>query len=58
MAKDTDLIASIPFRLLNEILEGLERTHKAGTRYPIPIQLSKPEFFVKLKKQFEKIKKN
>jgi len=58
MAKDTDLIASIPFKLLNEIIEGMEKTHKAGTRYPIPIQLSKPEFFIKLKKQLQKTKKN
>lgn len=58
MAKDTDLIASIPFKLLNEIIEGMEKTHKAGTRYPIPFQLSTPEFFIKLKKQLDKIKKN
>jgi uncharacterized protein (DUF169 family) len=57
MALDTDLIASIPFALKDEILEGLEKTHKAGTRYPIPYQLSTPEFFLKLNKQLKKVKK-
>ncbi|MFX1574847.1 MAG: DUF169 domain-containing protein [Promethearchaeota archaeon] len=58
MALDTDLIASIPMGLVNEILEGLEKTHKAGTRYPIPYQISTPEYFLKLKKQLDKVKKN
>jgi len=57
MATDTDLIASIPFGIIDEILEGMEKTHRAGTRYPIPYQMSPPEFFVKLKKQLEKAKK-
>ncbi|MFX1393725.1 MAG: DUF169 domain-containing protein [Promethearchaeota archaeon] len=56
-ATDSDLIASIPFGRVNEILEGMEKTHKAGTRYPIPYQISTPEFFVKLKKQLDKAKK-
>lgn len=58
MAIDTDLIASIPFSIINEILEGMEKTHKAGTRYPIPFQLSTPEFFQNLKNQLSKVKKN
>ncbi|MFX1568337.1 MAG: DUF169 domain-containing protein [Promethearchaeota archaeon] len=58
MALDSDLIASIPFGLLDEIIKGMEKTHKAGTRYPIPYQISTPEYFVKLKKQLHKIKKN
>ncbi|MFW9947690.1 MAG: DUF169 domain-containing protein [Candidatus Odinarchaeota archaeon] len=58
MALDSDLIASIPFELVDDILKGIESTHKAGTRYPIPFQLSTPEFFVKLKKQLDKIKKD
>ena len=58
MALDSDLIASIPFNLLDEILEGLEKTHKAGTRYPIPFELSTPKFFLKLNKQLKKAKKN
>ncbi len=58
MAMDTDLIASIPIGIIDEIIKGMEKTHKAGTRYPIPYQISAPEFFVKLKKQLEKAKKN
>jgi len=58
MAMDTDLIASIPMGIVNEIIEGMEKTHKAGTRYPIPYQISTPEYFLKLKKQLDKAKKN
>lgn len=57
LAKDSDLIASIPSELIEEILEGLKKTHKAGTRYPIPYQLCTPKFFIKLKSQLEKVKK-
>jgi len=58
LAMDSDLIASIPFGIVEEIIEGMEKTHKAGTRYPIPYQISTPEFFIKLKKQLDKAKKN
>ncbi len=58
LAMDSDLIASIPFGIVEEIIEGMEKTHKAGTRYPIPYQISTPEFFLKLKKQMGRIKKN
>lgn len=57
-AADSDLIASIPFGKVNEIIEGMEKTHKAGTRFPIPYQISTPDFFVKLKKQLDKAKKD
>ena len=57
MAMDSDLIASIPFSLIDEIIDGMEKTHKAGTRYPIPFQLSTPEFFLKLKKRLKKVNK-
>jgi len=35
----------------------VQQTHKAGTRYPIPYQISTPEFFETLKKELEKVKK-
>jgi len=57
MALDSDLIASIPINIVDNIIEGIEKTHKAGTRYPIPYQISTPEFFVKLKKQLDKLSK-
>jgi len=56
LAKDSDLIASIPKDLIGEILEGLEKTHKGGTRFPIPYQMCTPKYFVKLKKQLDKVK--
>ncbi len=57
-ATDNDLIASIPIGISDEIIIGMEETHKAGTRYPIPYQISTPEYFVKMKKQLDKAKKN
>ncbi len=57
LAKDSDLIASIPREQIEEIIVGLEKTHNAGTRYPIPYQMCTPEFFVKLKKQLDKAKR-
>jgi len=51
------LIASIPFEKLDSIIEGMEKTHKAGTRYPIPYEMATPEFFLKLKEQLNKAKK-
>ncbi len=58
LAKDSDLIASIPFEKLDSILEGLEKTHAAGTRYPIPYQLCTPEYFLTLEKQLKKVRKS
>ena len=58
MAADTDLIATIPFGIIDEIMEGIEKTHKAGTRYPIPYQLSTPKYFLKLKKQLDQARKD
>ena len=55
MATDSDLIASIPFSLKDEIIEGIEQTHKAGTRIPIQHQISPPDFFIKMKKQLDKV---
>jgi uncharacterized protein (DUF169 family) len=56
-ATDNDLIASLPFSLVNEILSGIEKTHKAGTRYPIPFQISTPKFFENLKSKLDKLNK-
>ncbi|MHA2364457.1 MAG: DUF169 domain-containing protein [Candidatus Hodarchaeales archaeon] len=57
LAKDSDLIASIPLGLIDSILEGLEETHKAGSRYPIPFEISTPEFFLKLQEHIIEAKK-
>ena len=33
--QDHEVAFSFPFSLIEEILEGLEATHKAGVRYPV-----------------------
>ena len=38
--QDDELAFSFPFALMDEIIEGLEETHKVGTRYPITNWLS------------------
>ncbi len=35
-AEDSEVLFSIPKDKLNIVIEGLEATHKAGLRYPIP----------------------
>jgi len=39
MAQDHEMIIGIPGERLAEVAEGLEATHKAGIRYPVPFQL-------------------
>lgn len=36
MAHDDELLFAIPAAMLEELVEGLEATHQAGLRYPIP----------------------
>jgi uncharacterized protein (DUF169 family) len=53
LAMDSDLVASIPLRIIDLVIEGLESTHKAGSRYPIPYEICTPEFFAKMRPQIE-----
>lgn len=39
MAQDTEVAFSFPWALADEIVEGLENTHKGGVRYPIPVAM-------------------
>ncbi len=39
MAQDSELLVGIPASWLERTAEGLEATHKAGIRYPIPFQI-------------------
>ncbi len=39
MAQDFEIIISFPYSYIDELIEGLEATHKNGIRYPIPFQL-------------------
>jgi uncharacterized protein (DUF169 family) len=57
LAMDSDLIASIPLGTIDSVIEGLEATHKAGSRYPIPYEICTPEFFVKMRRQTEETNK-
>lgn len=57
LAKDTDLVASIPFRMIESVIEGLEGTHKAGSRIPIPYEICTPEIFLKMSEYIEEAKK-
>jgi uncharacterized protein (DUF169 family) len=57
LAKDTDLVASIPIEEVESVIEGLEGTHKAGSRIPVPQELCTPEFFVQIHDYLEEAKK-
>ncbi len=58
LAKDTDLVASIPLGEIESIKEGLEGTHKAGSRIPIPFEVCTPEFFLKIHDYIKEAKKS
>jgi uncharacterized protein (DUF169 family) len=54
-AEEHEILFSIPEDKINLILEGLEATHKAGLRYPIPKYMNyTPGFQVKFEKKAEK----
>ncbi len=57
LAKDTDLVASIPLGEIDSVKEGLEGTHKAGSRIPVPQELCTPEFFIQIQDHIEEAKK-
>jgi len=49
MAQDDELLFALPSGQLDDLLEGLEATHKAGLRYPVPSYMGfapgfQPEF--------------
>ncbi|MBD3230403.1 MAG: hypothetical protein GF329_19645 [Candidatus Lokiarchaeota archaeon] len=55
MTQDDELLFSIPAEKLDHLIKGLEKTHKAGLRYPIPNYMNfTPGFQKKFKKQAEK----
>ncbi|TFG01420.1 MAG: hypothetical protein EU540_03755, partial [Promethearchaeota archaeon] len=54
-AEDYEVMYSIPRSKLNIIIEGLEATHKAGLRYPIPKYMNyKPGFQTAFEKRAKK----
>jgi uncharacterized protein (DUF169 family) len=53
--EDSEVMFSIPKNKLDIIIEGLEKTHKAGLRYPIPKYMNyKPGFQVDFEKKVKK----
>jgi uncharacterized protein (DUF169 family) len=51
-AEDNEVLFSIPKNKLNLIIKGLEATHEAGLRYPIPKYMNySPGFQLKFKKE-------
>jgi uncharacterized protein (DUF169 family) len=40
MAQDDELLFALPSSQLDDLLEGLEATHKAGLRYPVPTYMN------------------
>ncbi len=52
VAEDSELLFSLPSQCLSLILEGLEKTHDAGLRYPIPKYMNyAPGFQTSFKKK-------
>ena len=39
MAQDTEMVFAFPWGYVDEIIEGLEGTHKGGVRYPITVAM-------------------
>ena len=39
MAQDTEMVFAFPWRLADDIVTGLEGTHRGGVRYPIPVAM-------------------
>jgi hypothetical protein len=39
MVQDDEFIFTIPAGRIDQIIEGLEATHQAGVRYPIPVDI-------------------
>jgi len=54
-ADDSEVLFSVPRSKINLLLEGLEATHEAGLRYPIPKYMNyKPGFQTEFKKRANK----
>ena len=39
MTQDHEMVVGVPLSWLDRMADGLEATHRAGIRYPIPFQL-------------------
>jgi uncharacterized protein (DUF169 family) len=61
MAQDTEMVFACPWNFVDELLKGLEGTHKGGVRYPIPVAMrgtvTMPRHYQELLKMLEKSEK-
>src|SRR5574341_1514322 len=55
MAADDEMAFTFPFALAGEVLEGLEKTHAGGVRYPIPVYLRFQADFPKSYQELEAV---
>ncbi len=55
MAADDEMAFTFPFSMSEEIVEGLEKTHAGGVRYPIPVFLRFQAEYPKSYKELENI---
>jgi uncharacterized protein (DUF169 family) len=57
MAQDTEMVFACPWDFVDELLAGLEGTHKGGVRYPIPVAMrgtvTMPKHYQELLKMLE-----
>jgi len=58
MAQDTEMVFAFPWSYADDIIEGLEGTHKGGIRYPITVAMrdtvTMPKSYQDLMKMLEK----
>ncbi len=57
MAQDTEMVFACPWEFTDELLKGLDGTHKGGVRYPIPVAMrgtvTMPKHYQELLKMLE-----
>jgi uncharacterized protein (DUF169 family) len=57
MAQDTEMVFACPWEFSDELLKGLDGTHKGGVRYPIPVAMrgtvTMPKHYQELLKMLE-----
>lgn len=55
MAADDEMAFTFPFTMSDEVVEGLEKTHAGGVRYPVPVFLRFQAEYPKSYKELEDI---
>jgi hypothetical protein len=58
MAQDSEMAFAFPWSFAQEIVDGLEATHKGGTRYPITVAMrdtvTMPKTYQEIMKMLDK----